>query len=243
MFLLTLLYTVFAYAASAIFIFGLAIKMFTYARTPNPLKIVLTPAPTNLFGAAFRVAGEFVFFKGLYKGDKWTWLGSYIFHGAFLLVILRHLRYFIYPVPTGIMNIQTPGIYAGYILPLATIYLLMRRTTSDRMLFISSMADYFALLLIFTIAFTGLLLKYYTKPYLVDIKAFILGLTTFKLETVPADPLFLIHFTLVMVLLAYFPFSKLLHSGGIFFSPTINQVDNCWEKRHINPWEPNYKLF
>jgi nitrate reductase gamma subunit len=103
------------------------------------------------------------------------------------------------------------------------------------------MADYFALLLILAIAFTGLLLNFYAKPYLVDIKAFMLGLMAFKPETIPAEPLFLIHFTLVLVLLAYFPFSKLLHSGGMFFSPTINQVDNCWEKRHINPWGHNYK--
>jgi hypothetical protein len=33
-----------------------------------------------------------------------------------------------------------------------------------------------------------------------------------------------------------FPFSKLLHAPGLFFSPTRNQADNPREKRHIAPW-------
>ena len=30
-----------------------------------------------------------------------------------------------------------------------------------------------------------------------------------------------------------FPFSKLLHAPGVFFSPTRNQVDNPREQRHL----------
>ena len=30
-----------------------------------------------------------------------------------------------------------------------------------------------------------------------------------------------------------FPFSKLLHAPGVFFSPTRNQADNPREKRHL----------
>jgi hypothetical protein len=33
-----------------------------------------------------------------------------------------------------------------------------------------------------------------------------------------------------------FPYSKLLHAPGLFFSPTRNQVDNPREKRHVAPW-------
>ena len=237
MFLLTLLYTVFAYGAAATFILGLITRILFYAGTPAPLKIALTPAPTNIIGAIFRVAGEVLFFKSLFKGNKWTWFGSYVFHGTLLLVILRHFRYFLYPVPSWIMDIQTIGVYAGYIFPLFILYLFVRRTTVDRMLFISSVADYFVLLLLFAIAFTGFLLSDYTRPYLVDIKAFTLGLMTFKFHAIPTEPLFLIHFSLVLILLVYFPFSKLVHSCGIFFSPTLHQIDDCWKKRHINPWD------
>lgn len=235
--LLTLSYIILAYGAGAIFLFALLAKVLTYARTPSPLKIALVPAPTTALGAAFRVAGEVVLFKSLFKGNKWTWVGSYLFHGAFLLVILRHLRYFVYPVPHWVLEIQTLGIYAGYLLPLSILYLWFRRTTVTRILFISSMADYFALLLLLAIAFTGFLLSYSAGPFLVDIKAFLLGLATFNPREMPIEPLFLLHFTLVLILLVYFPFSKLVHSCGLFFSPTLNQVDNGWKRRHINPWD------
>ena len=33
-----------------------------------------------------------------------------------------------------------------------------------------------------------------------------------------------------------FPFSKLLHAPGVFFSPSRNQVDNSREKRHVAKW-------
>ena len=45
---------------------------------------------------------------------------------------------------------------------------------------------------------------------------------------------------LVSVLFAYFPFSKLMHLGGVFLSPTRNLVNNSRIKRHINPW--NYSV-
>jgi hypothetical protein len=33
-----------------------------------------------------------------------------------------------------------------------------------------------------------------------------------------------------------FPVSKLLHAPGVFFSPTLNQVDNAREQRHTAGW-------
>jgi nitrate reductase gamma subunit len=42
------------------------------------------------------------------------------------------------------------------------------------------------------------------------------------------------------VLLAYFPFSKLMHLGGIFMSPTRNMANTSRVKRHVNPW--NYPV-
>jgi hypothetical protein len=37
----------------------------------------------------------------------------------------------------------------------------------------------------------------------------------------------------------YFPFSKLLHAGGIFFSPSRNQPYQVQkrDKRYVNPWD------
>ena len=43
------------------------------------------------------------------------------------------------------------------------------------------------------------------------------------------------HLALVALLMLIFPFSKLLHAPGVFFSPTRNQVDDPRERRHLAP--------
>ena len=65
---------------------------------------------------------------------------------------------------------------------------------------------------------------------------FVLGLMYFDLEPLPADTWLLIHLALVAALMFVFPFSKLLHAPGVFFSPTRNQADNPREQRHVAPW-------
>jgi len=52
--------------------------------------------------------------------------------------------------------------------------------------------------------------------------------------------MFFIHFFLVCTLFAYFPFSKLMHLGGVFLSPTRNMPNDSRMIRHINPW--NYPV-
>ena len=47
---------------------------------------------------------------------------------------------------------------------------------------------------------------------------------------------------LVCALLAYFPFSKLMHAPGVFFSPTRNLPANARAVRHVNPWNAPVKL-
>jgi nitrate reductase gamma subunit len=56
------------------------------------------------------------------------------------------------------------------------------------------------------------------------------------IQAFPADPLLLVHLSLVVALLVVFPFSKLLHAPGVFFSPTRNQKDDCREHRHLSAW-------
>jgi nitrate reductase gamma subunit len=75
----------------------------------------------------------------------------------------------------------------------------------------------------------------------VGVKAFTMGLVTFTPHiTKGIGSIFYVHLFFVSVLLAYFPFSKLMHLGGIFMSPTRNLVNNSRVKRHVNPW--NYPV-
>ena len=52
--LLTVLYAALFYAATALLVVGLARKIIDYARTPAPLLIPTTPAPTTTSGMVFR---------------------------------------------------------------------------------------------------------------------------------------------------------------------------------------------
>jgi nitrate reductase gamma subunit len=177
-----------------------------------------------------------ILFPNLFRGDTLLWAGGFLFHVFLWLVILRHLRYFLYPVPGWVAAIQTLGLYAGYLLPLPLAFLLARRLVIDRVLYISNLGDYFALVLLLAIAVSGIMQKVFFRTYIVDVKALVLGLIHFQPLITDAHWLFSLHFLLVMALLIYFPFSKLLHSGGFILSPTRNQRAN-FAQRFVNPWD------
>jgi nitrate reductase gamma subunit len=52
----------------------------------------------------------------------------------------------------------------------------------------------------------------------------------------PSDFVLLLHLGLVIALMIVFPYSKLLHAPGLFFSPTRNQTDTARDNRHIADW-------
>jgi nitrate reductase gamma subunit len=232
----TVLYALIFYAATALMLGGLAYKIYQYAQTPAPLKIPTTPAPTTRFGVGLRLFREVVFFESLFKATKPTWLFGWVFHMALFIVLARHIRYFIEPVWLWVELIQPFGIYAAFAMLLGLAGLFARRFVVDRVRYISAPSDYLMLVLIFMIGATGLAMKFVFPTDIVAVKAFFAGLARFSWQPLPADPVLLIHLLLVAFLMAIFPFSKLLHIPGLFFSPTRNQVDNPREKRHIAPW-------
>ncbi len=244
---LSTIYAVLFYFATAVLVLGLAYRIWLYARTPAPLKIPTTPAPVTRMGVVVRMAKEVVFFESLFKANKWTWLFGWIFHAALLLVVLRHFRYFTEPVWFWVIWAQPFGLYAGFAMVAGLAGLWVRRFTVERVRYISSPSDHLMLLLLIGIAATGLAMKYVAHTDIVALKAFILGLLYFDWQPIPADPVLLIHLGLVLVLITVFPFSKLLHAPGLFFSPGRNQVDNPREKRYIASWptplEPSQQEF
>lgn len=225
-----------SYLAATAFVLGLVWRLWAYLRTPMPLPVAVTPAPETETGAVVRVLGDVLIFPSLFKADRWLWAGAWVFHIALGAILFRHLRYFTYPVPSIILSMETVALLFGYIFGLAALYLFWRRLALPRTLYVSNLPDYFALVLLGAIAGSGMLVSYWAHVYLVDVKAFILGLMTLRPVAPPNHPLFLIHFFLVITLMLYFPFSKLLHAGGIFFSPTRHQPYQIQTagKRYIN---------
>jgi nitrate reductase gamma subunit len=230
------IYAIVFYAATALFVAGLALKIRRYARTPAPLKIPTTPAPTTGGGAALRMVREVAFFESLFKSSKWTWAFGWLFHVSLLLVILRHVRYFQQPVWEPIVWVQPFGTYAGFTMVAGLGGLWARRFLVDRVRYISTPSDHLHLALLIAIGLSGLGMRFVAHTDIVALKAFTLGLMRFDVQPLPDDPLLLLHLSLVALLMVVFPISKLLHAPGLFFSPTRYQVDNPREARHVASW-------
>lgn len=237
--LLSLFFIGLAYFATFAFVAGLLWKLFGYLRTPMPLPHALTPAPITEAGSVLRVLGDVTLFPNLFKADKWLWGGAWIFHIALAAVLFRHVRYFTYPVPGIVLYMETVALFFGSLFGSAALFLFWRRLGLPHTLYISNVPDYFVLVLLGLVAGTGLLVSYWLHVNIVDVKGFILGLMTFHPVEVPRHPLFLLHVFFVLVLMIYFPFSKLLHAGGVIFSPSRHQPFQVQEpgKRYVNPFE------
>ncbi|MDR9501002.1 MAG: sulfate reduction electron transfer complex DsrMKJOP subunit DsrM [Desulfurivibrionaceae bacterium] len=188
-----------------------------------------------------------------YGPSLWLWLFGILFHYTFLIIVLRHLRLFTEPVLPGLaileyldgfVQIGAPVLYQSNIIFMAALVaLFVRRLVMPQVRYISLGTDYFPLLLIFAIGATGMLMRHYFRVDVTAVKGLTMGLVTLN-WTNPGTihPVFFIHVTLVSTLMLYFPFSKLMHAGGIFFSPTRNMANDSRAKRHINPWnDPNIK--
>lgn len=226
-------------------------------------------SPSGFWGVVGRMALEVLFFRSLFRNtkaglldkghklvygaEKWLWAMSLAFHWSFLVIVLRHFRFFTEPTPffveylqifDGFFQVGLPVIYITNVLfVLAITYLFFRRIFNKQIKYISLANDYFPLLLILAIAVTGILMRYFFKTDLVAVKELIAGFFSFQpVSPEGISPLFFIHLFLVCVLLAYIPFSKLLHMPGIFFSPTRNMANDNRAKRHVNPWNDDLKL-
>jgi nitrate reductase gamma subunit len=223
--------------------------------------------PSSTLGVIGRMALEVLLFRSLFRNlktemrdgnviygsNKWLWLGSLAFHVSFFVVLIRHLRFFTEPVPfwvntldavDGFMQVGVPHLLmTGVVLLVAVGYLLLRRILNQQVKYISLPADYFPLFLIIGIALSGIIMRYFTKVDIVKVKELTMGLAGFN-ATVPdgIGVVFFIHLFLISVLFAYFPFSKLMHLGGVFLSPTRNLANNSRAVRHVNPWNPEVHL-
>jgi len=272
------------YLAVLVFFAGFVNKVLDWAKSPVPFRITTTCGqqqsqdifkqskidnPSTTGGVIIRMLLEVLLFRSLFRNTRaefngkkvsykwvvWLWLFAFLFHYSFLVILIRHLRFFVEPTPffvkgletvDGMLQIGLPGLFlSGVLLLGAATLLLFRRILLPKMNYISRPADYFPLFLIIAIALTGLLMRHFTKVDIVQVKELTLGLAAFH-PGIPEDGvggnIFYVHLFYVSLLFAYIPFSKIMHAAGIFLSPTRNLANNNRMKRHINPWNPQVKI-
>ncbi len=278
----TLFGVVIPYLAILIFVVGFIWRVMGWARSPVPFRIPstcgqqktlpwiqynYTDNPAGTSGVIGRMILEVLLFRSLfrntrfeqvgdrftYRWEKWLWIFALLFHYAFLTVVIRHLRFFMEPVPffvtwleklDSFFQLGLPVIFlSGFALLVGAVFLLLRRMYLPQIRYISLPSDFFPLFLIIGIAVSGLMMRYLTKVDVVGIKELTMGLVTFR-PTIPegVGALFYAHLFFVCVLLIYFPFSKLMHMGGVFLSPTRNLPNDTRVARHVNPWNHPVKV-
>jgi len=265
------------YLALVVFLVGMVTKVVGWARSPVPFKITTVcgqqrslpflrhqplESPFTPWQVVKRMALEVLCFRSLfrntkteltpgrnlaYQPNKLLWAGALAFHWSFLVIFLRHLRFFMEPVPRfvgvlesvdGFFQLAVPTfLLTDAVIVAALLYLLGRRLFNPQVRYISLLTDYFALFVLLGIAGTGIAMRYLWKLDLVGVKELALGLVTLK-PVVPEGlgALFFVHLALVSLLFAYFPFSKLVHMGAVFLSPTRNLANDNRARRHVNPW-------
>jgi nitrate reductase gamma subunit len=268
------------YLAFSVFLAGLCYRVLRWAWTPVPFRIPVSCGqqkslpwiksaradnPSTGWGVFARMAGEILLFRSLFRNTRarldgkrlifgentYLWLGALAFHWALLMILLRHLRLVLEPVPKFVDTLEqldsffqvgTPQLYLSDVVLLASLtYLLLRRFRDPLVRYISLFTDYFALFLLLGIGISGVLMRYFIRADVASVKQLALSLAAFR-PTLPStlSPIVLVHLLLVSMLAAYLPFSKLMHAGGVFLSPTRVLANNSRRKRHINPW--NYPV-
>ncbi len=196
------------YAALLTFFLGIITRVIGWSRSPVPFRIPTTGGqqkslpwirqnkldnPSGPLGVIGRMALEVLLFRSLfrhtrmefregpkigYEWEKWLWIAALAFHYGFLVVILRHLRFFTEPIPAFVHWIESldgflemgiaplagfavPGLLlSGFVLLAALAFLFLRRLLSPQIIYISLPADYFPLFLIMGIVTTGILMRY-----------------------------------------------------------------------------------
>jgi nitrate reductase gamma subunit len=158
-------------------------------------------------------AGDVLFFGRLFMVNPALWIGEWVFHASFLLVLARHLRFFLNPIPLWVWFLQTPGLLAGYLLPLSLLYILIIRLLTKQEKY-ASPANMVLVGLVLVISMIGVLMQALCTPDLVNVKLFIFGIMSFAPADVPGSVLFLLHFSLVLVLVSILP-------SHIFTAPIV----------------------
>ena len=211
------------YTAVAVLTIGVLWKIFLYARTPVPHMIAVAPVPRTRLGVLSRLIRETLFFESLFRASKWTWLLGWIFHYTLAVVLLRHLYFVTDPIPAWLGIVFVPSDDAAWLLTASLVGLLLRRLSVSRVRYISSPSDYAMLLLLLVIGASGLLLRYATHVNIVAVREFTLGLLALSPKELPQNLTLYVHIFSVAILAVVFPFSKLIHFPGYYFSPSHNQ--------------------
>ena len=144
--------------------------------------------PSTSLGVIIRMALEVLLFRSLFRNTrtelrdgpkisygstKWLWAAGLAFHWTFLIILTRHFRLFLDPVPMpimlmealdGLFQVGAPVLYITDLIFLGAVtFLFLKRVIIPQVRYISLAADFFPLFLIGAIGTSGVLMRYFLK--------------------------------------------------------------------------------
>lgn len=221
---------VLVYIALAVFILGLAYKVYKWFKVPkSSVRLGLFPKPQGSGRRLLRLSRDNFLFPQVLDVDRWMWLFVILLHLGGVVAFVGHLRLF--QEFTFISNILgeegmsqfslITGGTVGIVLTVTILYLLIRRFKSPYK-DLTVPEDYFLLILVLLIVLMGNHLRFFGDVHVTEYREYIHSLLAFKpafAEELAASSTrwsLTTHVLLSNILLIYFPFSKLVHFIGSF---------------------------
>ncbi|MFC2068953.1 respiratory nitrate reductase subunit gamma [Chloroflexota bacterium] len=201
------------------------------------------PEEKSIFKEFRYIIEEILLFKEYFRRKRDYWYLVYPFHISVFLYVAFLAMLFIGAISgaTGVVvSAETASVWGkivyyitllaggiGFILGvISSVGLLIRRLTDGQLKPFTRRVDYINLLLVLAVFLTGLLAWVIFDPAFVASRAYIQGLVTFA----PAgsiSPTLALHIMLLLLLMAYIPFTNMMH----FFAKTFTYHSVRWDDR------------
>jgi len=227
-----LVYVVLPYFTLLVLIFGIYYRVRQWKKLPRA-KAIIHPMVSGRMGTAKVVAKDILVFAKTYRSSKVLWAMAFVLHIGLLMVAMGHIRtvtevswlWGLFDLSDG--GIEDASLILGSIAGIAMLaggLLLRIRRFTPTCRFISAFEDYYVLVLLLAIVFTGMGMRWFTEIEVSQIREYSRGVIAADPEHVVYNAWFMWHLFLAQMLIIYFPFSKLVH---LFSKP----VTEAWTTR------------
>jgi nitrate reductase gamma subunit len=213
------------YVALIVLIDGMLYRLYRWVRRPKAkMQFTIYPGSRGFGRALLRVLRDVLVYPRLLREEKALWAGALLFHLSLIMVVMSHYKAFFRYIwfweglKTDPNTFQLVSKYfdgaTGAIMIIALLFLFGRRF--PRFLRkLSDPEDYFAILLVLTIAVSGIYIRFISSTNLLELRGYFLSLAALSPSYLPTDPAFLMHYLLTLILMIYFPLGKMVHSMGM----------------------------
>jgi nitrate reductase gamma subunit len=228
---------------------GVLLRAGWWLRTPAPFFLTIFPLPTRRTQRLAVLGRELFLQSSLHRFSPGLWFWTWLFHLSLAAILAGHVLGFCFPenpfrlfgfsASFGRQLSQLLGTGAGILMIVALTFLLVRRIRVAAVRRYCRLRSYFELLHLLSIAVTGMLLRLnHSGQLLRETSRYLAGLFGAPPAPPPDDHVFLVHFLLVLALLCYLPFSRMLHLVG-FFLQRLLLLETPSRKSHQSAADQN----